>query len=66
MILELHNLEFWKCRKLLNEQGQLEAKAVVEGINPGRIFVDEPVSPSTGMIWLGNNDGFIFLEMRKI
>jgi len=32
----------------------------VEGINPGRIFVDEPVSPSTGMIWLGNNDGFIF------
>lgn len=32
----------------------------MEGINPGRIFVDEPVSPSTGMIWLGNNDGFIF------
>ncbi|MBM7583982.1 hypothetical protein JOC86_000519 [Bacillus pakistanensis] len=35
--------------------------AVVEGINPRRIFVDDHVSPSSGLIWLGNNDGFIFI-----
>lgn len=60
MILELDKSEFWKCRDLLNEQGQIEAKAVVEGTNPGRIFVDDHASPTTGLIWLGNNDGFVF------
>lgn len=61
MIIELQKSEFWKCREILNAQGQMEAKAVVEGINPGRIFVDDDSSPTTGIIWLGNNDGFIFL-----
>lgn len=61
MIFELDIAEFGKCRGLLNGQGQLEAKAVVEGINPGRIFVDDHAIPSTGLIWLGNNDGFIFI-----
>lgn len=35
MIFELDKSEFSKCRKLLNEQGQLEALAIVENINPG-------------------------------
>lgn len=30
MIVELDKADFSKCRELLNEQGQLEAKAVVE------------------------------------
>lgn len=60
MILELDKSSFRKCRNLLNENGQLEAKAVVEGVNPVRIFVDDALSPTTGMIWLGNNDGFTF------
>src|SRR5690606_20272037 len=49
------------CKNLLHQQGQLEVKAVVEGINPGRIFVDNVASPKTGLVWLGNNDGFIFI-----
>ncbi|WP_121641293.1 GNAT family N-acetyltransferase [Virgibacillus sp. Bac330] len=60
MIKELDKASFQKCRKLINEQGQLEAIAIVENINPGRIFVDDVNDPASGVIWLGNNDGFIF------
>lgn len=61
MITELMQRDFHKCLNLLNEQGQLEAKSIVMGVNPGRIFVDEFVIPKSGLIWLGNNDGFIFI-----
>jgi len=60
MITELKKLEFYKCKELLNEQGQLEANAIIEGVNPGRVFVDDIDSPKSGLIWLGNNDGFVF------
>lgn len=65
MIIELQKSDFWKYRPILNEQGQIEAKAVVEGVNSGRIFVDDDTSPTTGIIWLGNNDGFIFFGDSK-
>lgn len=61
MISELDRSDFFKCRRLINEHGQMEAKAVVEGVNPGRIFVDDVQAPNAGLIWLGNNDGFIFI-----
>ncbi|MBD8071563.1 GNAT family N-acetyltransferase [Bacillus sp. PS06] len=60
MITELKVQEFTRCEPLLNENGQLEVKAVIQGMNPGRVFVDHPLTPTTGFIWLGNNDGFIF------
>ncbi|KGA96995.1 acetyltransferase [Alkalihalobacillus alcalophilus ATCC 27647 = CGMCC 1.3604] len=60
MISELKQKHFNKCLELLNENGQMEAYAIINGINPGRVFVDDPIAPSTGLIWLGNNDGFIF------
>ena len=65
MISELKKLEFYKCKELLYEQGQLEAKAVIEGVNPGRVFVDDTDWPTSGLIWLGNNDGFIFIGDEK-
>ncbi|OCA87932.1 acetyltransferase [Bacillus sp. FJAT-27225] len=65
MITELQQHNFDKCQPLLNPAGQLEAKAVVSGINPGRIFVDNPDNPESGLIWLGNNDGFIFIGNEK-
>ncbi|MBU9711344.1 GNAT family N-acetyltransferase [Evansella tamaricis] len=65
MILELKKTEFHKCKDLLYAQGQLEPKAVVEGVNPGRIFVDDIVSPASGLIWLGNNDGFFFIGNER-
>ncbi|MFS1516155.1 GNAT family N-acetyltransferase [Bacillus sp. SCS-151] len=60
MITELDKVDFIKCKSLISEQGQVEASAIIEGNNPGRIFVDNTISPSSGVIWLGNNDGFIF------
>lgn len=61
MITELNHSDFYRCKTLLNDHGQLEAKAVVEKVNPGRIFVDDIEKPTSGIIWLGNNDGFIFI-----
>ncbi|PEB47531.1 GNAT family N-acetyltransferase [Bacillus pseudomycoides] len=61
MISELNKSDFYKCKGLVNEKGQLEVKAVIEGVNPGRIFVDNIFSPNSGLIWLGNNDGFLFI-----
>ncbi|OXS74096.1 GNAT family N-acetyltransferase [Lysinibacillus sp. KCTC 33748] len=61
MITELQKNEFYRCKALLNEHGQLEVKAVVAGVNPGRIFVDQIDSPQSALIWLGNNDGFLFI-----
>ncbi len=61
VICELDKNEFYKCEKLINDVGHLEVKAVIVGNNPGRIFVDHIDSPKTGLIWLGNNDGFFFI-----
>ncbi len=61
MISELSKNDFYKCSGLINEHGQLEVKAVIAGVNPGRIFVDNVSSPNSGLIWLGNNDGFFFI-----
>ncbi|WP_273834254.1 GNAT family N-acetyltransferase [Guptibacillus sedimenti] len=61
MIHELDQAEFYKCKTLLNDIGHLEAKAVIEGNNPGRVFVDHLEIPKAGLIWLGNHDGFFFI-----
>ncbi|MBJ8062242.1 GNAT family N-acetyltransferase [Bacillus cereus] len=61
MISELNKTDFYKCNSLVNQKGQLEVKAVIAGLNPGRIFVDNIYSPNSGLIWLGNNDGFFFI-----
>lgn len=60
-ISELNKKDFYKCRDLINDNGQIEVKAIIAGVNPGRIFVDNIDSPKTGLIWLGNNDGFLFI-----
>ena len=65
MICELSKNDFYKCNSLVNEHGQLEVKAVIAGVNPGRIFVDNVSSPNSGLIWLGNNDGFFFIGDAK-
>jgi hypothetical protein len=61
MISELEKPEYYKCKELLYEEGLLEAKAVIEGENTGRIFVDDIIAPTSGFIWLGSNNGFIFI-----
>ncbi|REK77681.1 GNAT family N-acetyltransferase [Paenibacillus paeoniae] len=61
MIIELEKKEFGRCRHLVNQQGHIEVLAIVEGVNAGRIFVDDRYFPASGLIWLGNNDGFFFI-----
>lgn len=61
MISELEQSEFYKCKELLVHEGLLESKAVIEGWNSGRIYVDDLQSPTSGFIWLGSNNGFIFI-----
>jgi hypothetical protein len=61
MISELKKSEYYKCEELIYEEGLLEAKAVIEGENTGRIFVDDIIAPASGFIWLGSNNGFIFI-----
>jgi GNAT superfamily N-acetyltransferase len=61
MISELDPIEFYKCKPLLVHDGLLESKAAIEGTHSDRIFVDDPMSPASGFIWLGSNNGFIFI-----
>lgn len=62
VIKELTRENFYRCRKFAQaEMRIMEALAVINGVNPGRIFVDSCDYPSAGMIWLGNNDGFLFV-----
>jgi hypothetical protein len=61
VISELDKSEHYKCKELLDEEGLLEAKAVIEGEHPGRLFVDDVKEPASGVIWLGSNNGFILI-----
>jgi GNAT superfamily N-acetyltransferase len=61
VISELEPSEFYRCKALLVHGGLLESKAAIEGMHSDRIFVDEPLSPASGFIWLGSNNGFIFI-----
>ena len=62
MIYELKKDEFYKVNHLLNKPLiNLEIKSVVEGYNPGWIFVDHEISPKTCMVWSKGIKGFYFL-----
>ncbi len=62
MIFELNQLLFSKASHLLNgELINLEIKAVVEGYNPGWVFVDNTENPETAMVWSKGIKGFYFI-----
>lgn len=62
MIFELNQLLFSKESHLLNgELINLEIKAVVEGYNPGWVFVDNIENPETAMVWSKGIKGFYFI-----
>jgi len=62
MIYELNPSQFKSITHLLSgERINLEIKAVVEGYNPGWVFVDNVMEPSTAMVWSKGIKGFYFL-----
>jgi hypothetical protein len=65
MIHELDRCQFHRCSDLVNRGVNIEEKAIVEGTNPGRIFVDNIEKPGSGLVWQGNNDGFTFIGDSK-
>lgn len=62
MIYELKKEQFSKISHLLNsELINLEIKSVVEGYNPGWVFVDDIREPKTAMVWSRGIEGFYFV-----
>ncbi|MDX5475040.1 MAG: GNAT family N-acetyltransferase [Bacillaceae bacterium] len=57
MIYELERSDFYRCKGLLSAEVNVEVNAIIEGNNTGRVFVDNPTSPRSGLVLLGNNDG---------
>ena len=62
MIYEIGMNRFNIIHKLLDDRmDNIEIKAVIDGINPGWIFVDSIESPTTAMIWSKGIQGFYFV-----
>lgn len=62
MIFEIEKANFSIIRNLLDEtMDNIEIKAVIEGINPGWVFVDSQKSPQTAMVWAKGIQGFYFV-----
>lgn len=62
MIYEIKKDRFRTIHNLLDyRMDNIEIKAVIDGINPGWIFVDSIESPSTAMVWSKGIQGFYFV-----
>ncbi|ENQ3080339.1 GNAT family N-acetyltransferase [Bacillus cereus] len=61
MIYELEQDQFIRCKHLVQQERHLDVQAIIEGNNPGRVFVDHVDLPQSGLVWFGNLDGFVFI-----
>ncbi|NLV36141.1 MAG: GNAT family N-acetyltransferase [Clostridiaceae bacterium] len=59
-MIELHNEDFYLVKDLIERKNKFrpEAIAVVDGNNPGWIFVDSKDNPITALIWCKGMEGF--------
>lgn len=58
MITELHKQDFYKIRHITDQCQNLEARAVVNGNNPGKVYADHPSEPTAALIWIQGQKGF--------
>lgn len=58
MISELNKHEFCKLRHFTDLYRNIEVKAVVSGLNPGRIYVDDAANITAALIWVKGQNGF--------
>jgi hypothetical protein len=58
MITEINKHEFHKVKDLTESCQNIEVKAVVSGLNPGRIFVDDAENITAALIWVHGQSGF--------
>jgi GNAT superfamily N-acetyltransferase len=61
MIYELQRKDFGLATHLVADRCNVEAKSVVEGNNPGWVFVDDPGQPTVAFIWSKGIDGFYLI-----
>lgn len=52
MILELNKQDFYKIRHIAEQCQNIEVKAIVNGNNPGGVYVDDPITPTAALIWI--------------
>lgn len=58
MITELNKQDFYKVRHLTDKCRNIEPKAIVNGMNPGRVYADHPEKPGAVLIWTEGQQGF--------
>lgn len=62
MIYEISKDKYKSIHNILDDSmDNIEVKAVIDGINPGWIFVDSIESPRTAMVWSKGIQGFYFV-----
>ncbi|WP_404407178.1 GNAT family N-acetyltransferase [Jeotgalibacillus malaysiensis] len=62
---ELTTDQFYIVIPLLSDEGSVEVRAVIEGVNEGRVFVDQVQEPASAVVWLGNLDGIFVLGEER-
>ena len=65
MITELNQLEFDKVKHLTDSCRNIEVRAVVSGLNPGRIYVDDATNITAALIWIQGHSGFQLIGDAK-
>lgn len=58
LITELNKQDFYKIKHVTDKCKNIEVRAVVNGNNPGRIFVANPIEPTTALIWIQGQEGY--------
>ncbi|WP_438350707.1 GNAT family N-acetyltransferase [Paenibacillus sp. FA6] len=58
MITELNKQEFYKVRHITDQCNNIEVRAVINGINPGWVYVDHPTEITAALIWTRGQAGF--------
>lgn len=65
LITELERQDYYTIRHIADECRSVEVRAVVNGNNPGRVFVDHPTEPSALLVWMQGLEGFQIVGNEK-
>ncbi|WP_336780849.1 GNAT family N-acetyltransferase [Paenibacillus illinoisensis] len=65
MISELNQLDFDKVKHLTDSCRNIEVRAVMSGLNPGRIYVDDATNITAALIWIQGQSGFQLIGDAK-
>ena len=58
MITKLDKQEFYKVQPITDQCRNIEVRAVVNGMNPGSVYVDQGTDVTAAMIWIQGQSGF--------